>query len=442
MPRSPAVTTRHAITSPQEQLRKRRALDLTRRHLNVTRIPPEVGQLLRPLVPTLTERLSAGIQADVSAYAGSATGRRHQLIVAAVHNAADHFVDIVENRAGSGSEVQMQFRQLGSGEAHDGHTLDAMRAAYEVVTRELWSELRSVSSANQLPNEQLVLLGDAILSYLQQLMRQVIAGYNAAHGDAAAAARRKLTLALTTRAPLHVITRLANAAQWQIPTMATVVVAESTRELHSAPANLPAHVLGHAAGNRVTFVVGAPDDGSTAAFEIDGFARIARSWPVDLEAIPDAQRWATQALDLASRGIIEDGPVIDCFQYRQLIWLHAEPTLSAQLHSEVLAPLLVITPYHRLNLAITLMLWLQTKASAPALARQLHVHVQTVHNRLRQLHGLFGSRLSDPAETLALLTALESVVPQWRAEQRRSPSTCAPVTRRSNSAHPKDNGQG
>lgn len=424
MPRSSASTTRHALAKPQEQLRRRRALDLTRRQLKVTHMPPEVGELLRPLVPKLAERLSTRIQAEVSAYAGSASGRRHELIESAVRQAAEHFLDILENRITPEFQIHEVFRSLGIGEARDGHNLDAMRAAYQVVTRELWDEFHAVPVRNRLPNEHAGTLSNAIYMYLQDLLAQVKIGHAAASGGAQACARRNLLTALITPTPAHEIERLANSAKWQLPESARVLVAQTDGEHPLDAAEIPEHILVRAVPGRATFIIDGTRDDPVAELGQWSRRRVACSWPVAIPELPDAHRWTLQALKLVTRGVIEDAPVIDCFQHRQVIWLHAEPTLSAQLHDELLAPLMTTTPYNRLNLAITLMLWLQTKASAPTIAHQLGVHEHTVYNRLRRLHELFGPRLEDPEETLALLMALETVVPQWRAERKRTARDC------------------
>nr|WP_246321979.1 helix-turn-helix domain-containing protein [Nocardioides panzhihuensis] len=63
-----------------------------------------------------------------------------------------------------------------------------------------------------------------------------------------------------------------------------------------------------------------------------------------------------------------------------------------------------------------MLVWLRARPSAPVVAEQLRVHDQTVRHRLKRIKELFGDRLSDPAETVGLLTALESTTPRWRRD--------------------------
>jgi DNA-binding PucR family transcriptional regulator len=73
---------------------------------------------------------------------------------------------------------------------------------------------------------------------------------------------------------------------------------------------------------------------------------------------------------------------------------------------DVLAPLLAETPAQREALSQTMLLWLQTRGSAPALAAQLGVHDQTVRNRLRRIRAMFGETLDQPERALELMQAL------------------------------------
>ncbi|HBO54068.1 MAG TPA: transcriptional regulator, partial [Janibacter terrae] len=58
------------------------------------------------------------------------------------------------------------------------------------------------------------------------------------------------------------------------------------------------------------------------------------------------------------------------------------------------------------RLAETLRAWLLLQGRRELVAESLHVHPQTVRYRMNQVRDLFGERLDDPDEVLAILLAL------------------------------------
>jgi hypothetical protein len=142
---------------------------------------------------------------------------------------------------------------------------------------------------------------------------------------------------------------------------------------------------------------------------------IARSWPVGVADAGHAYRWTTRALELAESGGIPRQPVIDCTRYRTQLWLHSEPALRRQLAQELLKPLFAETPNSREILSETLLVWLETRESAPAIAAILGVHPQTVRYRWRRINELFGEALHDAEFVLQLTLVLKASVPLWVA---------------------------
>ncbi len=73
-----------------------------------------------------------------------------------------------------------------------------------------------------------------------------------------------------------------------------------------------------------------------------------------------------------------------------------------------LAPLRRRRPDQADRLAQTLLAWLESADDANAAARRLHVHPQTIRDRLRQVSALFGDALGDPDARFRLLLALRA----------------------------------
>lgn len=142
---------------------------------------------------------------------------------------------------------------------------------------------------------------------------------------------------------------------------------------------------------------------------------VAFSWAVPLADATHAQHWVTRALDLTAAGALPRQQVIDCSRYRTQLWLHAEPAIRRQLAQELLRPLIAETPNSREILSETLLVWLETRESAPAIAAILGVHPQTVRYRWRRINELFGEALHDVEFVVQLTMVLKASVPLWIA---------------------------
>ena len=73
-----------------------------------------------------------------------------------------------------------------------------------------------------------------------------------------------------------------------------------------------------------------------------------------------------------------------------------------------LAPLDALTPAARTRLEATLLAWLRHQGNVAEIARELHVHPQTVRYRLARLREQFGATLEDPDARFELELALRS----------------------------------
>ena len=131
--------------------------------------------------------------------------------------------------------------------------------------------------------------------------------------------------------------------------------------------------------------------------------------------IPAAFRWSGRVLTLVQRGVIPDQRVVDAADHLTQIWLHAEPALRQSLVQSLLAPLLAESPNSREILSETLLVWLETRDSAPAIAAQLGIHPQTVRYRWKRINELFGDALREPEFIVQITMVLKASVPLWKA---------------------------
>jgi hypothetical protein len=396
-------------------------------------MPPEVFEQLQAAAPKLVKLIAQQIQLEVSAYAGPPNGRRHHLIVITVDKAVTHFLEVLEGKPGSEASVISMARQLGHAEALDGHSGDALRAAHHVASRVAWTEIKKLADRLDLEGHELAPLIDAVFTFIQQLINQGALGHASAvmsKEGIGTAARRQLVTAMLSGKPFEKYEHRLQAAAWDPPSEVVVVTASIAP--HHDAATLPAfstEVLSAVLRSRITLI--SPPGRATyisQRLSIDpAIASVASSWVVPLSGVRDAHRWTQRALDLAARGVIKTEGVIDCARYRPKLWLYADPALTQYASEEILRPLLSMTPYYRVMLANTMLVWLQVRESAPLMAKRLDTHEQTVRRRLRQLRELFGDQLSDPQNTLIFLSALEVAIPRWRSQiqtrRARTPKT-------------------
>ncbi|MFD1859305.1 PucR family transcriptional regulator [Aeromicrobium camelliae] len=376
--------------------------------------------LFRPQLPELVARITQDIQTNVPAYAGPAHGRRHRLITLAVNGAVSHFLDLLEGGGTSGDRVDDLFRKMGYGEALGGHDLSAMRASYRIARHQGWEYLRSFAVAQELSAETLGLLGDALLAYIDHLTEQASIGWRTARETIERDRdrnRRRLVVALLEGRNSDVPTLAAHAG-WEIPDRFVVLAVAPRRRRDSLelPDLGPSAIVN--AGPDSAAVLTAPDGVDAVMKTLRSASpavRFAFSWPVARPDLPDAHRWVIRALELGAAGVITDGAVIDCGRHRTQLWLHSEPALRRGMVQELLRPLLAETPNSREILSETLLAWLETRDSAPAIAGRLGVHPQTVRYRWKRINEIFGEALHDPDFIVQITMLLKASVPLWKA---------------------------
>ena len=395
------------------------------REIDVT-VAAEAVRQARATVPDLSERITTQVQRSVRSYAGPTGGRRRRLIEMAVTAAVSHFLDTLEKPGASGRRVDELFRRMGHGEATDGHELDAMQAAFQVASHEAWELIRRYATELGWSAHVLGWLGDALFGYLEHLSEQTALGYDAAiraldHDPVVA--RQHLLKHLISGTTETDVSRFAAKAGWLVPRRCVVVRLETAGPVvadeaaMSSFSDLPRQYLVGLDDSSVVVLVNS-DDAADLVERLQtrpGVRRLAKSWAVRVEQIPDACRWTERALELVGRGVIEATPVVDCELHRVQLWLHAEAGLRQQLCQELLRPLLAETPNSREILSETLLAWLESRDSAPVIAAKLGVHPQTVRYRWKRINELFGDELRRPEFVIQATMVLKASVPLWKA---------------------------
>lgn len=377
----------------------------------------EHARALRPLVTGFAADVADRIQTEVPAYAGQPDGRRRDIIAHAVEQATHRFLDSLDGLPHRDRGVDEMFQAMGRAEASDSGDLAAMRAALRLAATVTWDTLRRANPDQPLTDQARGRLADGLFGYIDHLVAQAEKGFAAGRlamqNDRGQARARLANQLLTGRraTPLDSI----DPQVWTPPASVVVIASDPDERGAVDVAELALEHLAVRHGGRVVVIADAADKTELTARLADSGTPIAASWPVEPALIPSAYRWARRALDLVHRGVIPEQPVVRCRDHRTQLWLHSEPALRQRMCQDMLKPLLAETPNSREILSQTLLVWLETRDSAPAIAAHLGVHAQTVRYRWKRINELFGDDLHDPEFIVQITMLLKASVPLWQA---------------------------
>lgn len=387
----------------------------------VRRIPAALVPTLRSVVPPLPECVAIRIRAEIPAFGGTGHDRMHRLIREAVMVAVDAFLRIAAGEDGCRPRVEAYFRDLGRAEAQAGVGVNRVLAAIQVANDSVWQEIHGLVAREELSGRVVADLGMAVTRYLAHLAAETQRGFTEAR-QAKDDGRTRLVRALMqdpTRIQPGTVAELAEATGWQMPERIVIVIGQLHGLAPEQVPGLPHGALTWTDGDRLVVLTAerGVDQATDTLLRLDPRVCVAQSWSVPLLQARHGYRWARRALALVRAGEVSvEGRVVVCERHRMRLWLAADQVLADDISRELLAPLQATKSRRRLALAETLVAWLETDERAPALARRLGVHPNTVRSRLATLHELFGDRLHQPDQRTALILALEAAVPRWRAE--------------------------
>jgi hypothetical protein len=371
-------------------------------------------------VREVAEQVTRQVRSGVPGLDDPADARLLDLVFTAVHNAMRVFVDESLGREVSYLPVEDMFRKVGYRVALRGRDLDTVDQGLGIAVGVISDELRVSAAENELSAGALNAINDAVTTFVGQLSEQIALGHRAgakARSTDTGLARARLLAALLSDGDDDEVETQAAIAGWEVPDQVTVIAVET-----GADEVLRGDALGAKALTRTGRVpqpvVCATADAEDVVAAIRRTAPQARAsvcWPVPRGDASAAWTWATRALSLVEARVIPARPVIECVRFRTEIWLHAEPVLRRQLAQELLQPLFNETENSREILSETLLVWLETRDSAPAIAARLGVHPQTVRYRWKRINELFGDSLHDPDYVIQLTLLLKASVPLWIA---------------------------
>ncbi|MFD6069000.1 helix-turn-helix domain-containing protein [Amycolatopsis lurida] len=304
------------------------------------------------------------------------------------------------------------YRAQGRAQHTAGRSLEEMLGFYQSAALGVWRQLTSAAPAVDLPTQAIVELGEALFAFIAELSAAAADGYAEARSQAARAgqARRDRLLGLLLAEPAVARDQLddaANQAAWVLP--GRLVIAVTSADV--APQlldRMPGRVL-IGRHHDLTAVVMPADRlewylGRLRDLLGDDQAGVGPVVPLRSAAL--SARRASALWRLTRTGALGGCPLVHTVDHRIDLLVTADPELAAEFAKDVLAPLAGLPEPARRRLTTTLAAWLARPDQPQAIGVELHVHVQTVRYRIRQLRTLFGGTIDDPAGRFALAIAL------------------------------------
>jgi hypothetical protein len=391
---------------------------------------PFPPQLFSPLATRMVAAIVAQVQAEVPAYAVRGDGDPCPHLEVATRAAVRVFLDGNPTRESERRKLDELFRRLGHREAQRGHEPGPMVSALRIASRCAWDQVADFAVAEQYSVTTLRDISASLMAFADHLRGQLLSGYElgsrfTTHNRATSRVRlfdfiiHSTVGRISPLRPLGIdegeLRRLAEDAEWPLPE--SVVALAIT--FHGDPPLLPERdeILFRVGSDRVFVLCPGEEAEALAALVTKSGTdrRVAVSWPVHPDEAGSALLWTARALDLVRLGVIAPTPVVRCTVHVTQLWLHAEPSMRQRLCQVLLEPLLGETPNSREILSDTLLVWLETRDSAPAIAARLDVHPQTVRYRWKRINELFGESLHDPEFILQMTMVLKTSVPMWKA---------------------------
>lgn len=381
------------------------------------RFPPELAEVIKPELPSLTEEIIAEVRRAIPEYARPMNGPYGRVLRMGVGQALATFVELITDPDAAHDHRDEVCRKLGEYEAAEGRSLDSLQAAYRIGAHVAWRRAVELGARYSLSSKVMSQLADSVFGYIDDLASLSTDGYLRAKARSSASQdewrERMLRLILEQPAvPRRAIGDLADLVGWTLPKQVTMVAVQppGSQALASfKPMALPADTLADfKAAEPHLLLPGEVDADQRTALEAALAGRPAAvGIKVPLAEAAESLHWARQALALSRNGVITGTKLIFCEDHLLTLWL-SEGRLLNQLARQQFAALSTLSQRQQRRLTDTLGAWLETGGKAADVAERLNVHPQTVRYRMRILERVLGGQLHDPDARFAMELVLRA----------------------------------
>ena len=377
-------------------------------------LPRDVSTLLAGSLSELVEEIVLRIPQEVPEYSRPLEGEFGASVRRGVEIALGRlFIDLPgRDEPALMPATRAIYRQIGVGEARTGRSLEALLSAYRLGARVTFRAVSAIADRVGLEPRLMLPLGESIFVYIDEISAASIEGFTEEQSRQVGERdrRRESLLRRMLAGNLSEVEarRLAARAGWPIPArvVAAVLAPEHAEGLRAA---LGDDALISGRTGEVVVVFAAPASGVERQ-EIAQVLRGRHAWvgPArDWEATEESYRTAALA---AGTPTLADpvGDVRWVDDHLTMIALRSDPLVMRDLAARSLEPMRHLRPEQRERLAETLLLWLKHRGERGRIARELHVHPQTVGYRLGQLRDVFADDLDDPDRRFELELVLRA----------------------------------
>jgi hypothetical protein len=320
------------------------------------------------------------------------------------------------DHGGDHDRAQRVFEQIGQRQFQDGLELSYLLSAYQVGARAAWRQVAATALKLGLEPHVLAALAEAVFLFVDEFSTASAHGYVLEQSAASAARERRreelADLLLSGRSDLIGIRAAAQRAGWPLPADVAVLLADpADGDARTALERIGRNALPIRRPDAVGALV--PNPGAGPRPRIDEALRgraVVIGHPLPLDLLPAGMRIAQTALRLRTCGVLQGSPVL-VGEHLDTIIANRDEWLLSVLRGQVLQPLRDLPEGTRDRLIETLRSWLWNLGDRQAIARDLHIHPQTVRYRLGRLHELFGAQLDSPRDRARLFLALIWDVP-------------------------------
>ncbi|GAA3473569.1 hypothetical protein GCM10018965_081220 [Nonomuraea roseola] len=271
-------------------------------------VPSGIAHALRPGIAKVSDEVIVEIQTRIPEYARPSDEIYIKVVRLAVEEAIGRFLDRIEDPDAPWDPEP--FRMIGRGEAAEGRNLEPLQTAMRLGARVGWRRLTEIAGPLGLSPQSLYDLGEAIFVYLDQLADAAAEGFDEARAHAAGEMERRrhrlLDLLLSQPpAAAEAISDLAKAAGWRLP---RTVAGVALDDQNGTP-SLPPDILVGLERPQPCLLVPDPNGPGQPQMLDKGLRgwRAAIGPAVPLERAATSLRWATEALELARRGVLPGG---------------------------------------------------------------------------------------------------------------------------------------
>lgn len=376
-------------------------------------LPPDVSNLLRPLMQDLVEAIIQAVPQLVPAYARPIEGNFGRGLRTGVAAALERFLELPGTRLPALSDQSRQLvAGLGRGEFRQGRSMDSLLGAYRMGARVTFREMSRRSMEAGRGPAVVVDLGESIMAYIDELSAVSAEAYAFEQSERAGAVDRRraelLELLLLGQADETALRQAASLADWAVPSRLAVVTLPLERARGLRQRLGPGAIVVERETDAVALV---PERGPASRSEL-GRVLTGRSASIGpaggLAQVADSLRLAVLAVSMLPQREGAGDPPVWADEHLTEVVLAAEPSAVEELARRRLAPLAGLAEGQREKLAQTLLAWLRHWGQRAPIADELGIHPQTVGYRVLQLREVFGDDLRDPKVRFELEIALRS----------------------------------